>query len=130
MAGREMSGYPRYFTLAEASALLPDVRERLEQIKRLRAGLRELGRKLETAARGNGDAAASQEHFGKLVKDLEAAVTELHDRGIVLRDLDTGLIDFPSLREGQEIFLCYLLGEDQIGFWHGIDEGYAARKPL
>ena len=49
---------------------------------------------------------------------------------IVLRDLESGLIDFPSLREGREVYLCWIDGEDEIGFWHELEAGYAGRQPL
>ena len=51
-------------------------------------------------------------------------------RGIVLRDLDSGLIDFPSVRDGREIYLCWIDGEDDIEFWHDLDAGFAGRQPL
>ena len=55
---------------------------------------------------------------------------ELRERDLVLRDLDRGLVDFPALRDGQEIYLCWLEGEDEIGYWHAPDAGFAGRQPL
>lgn len=100
---------PRYFTLNEATAALPEV-ERL--IKTLRE-LRESSDNSETASR------------------LEReAVEQLEQIGCVVRDLDLGLVDFPAIAAGTEIFLCWRMGEDAIGYWHGTTEGYAGRKPL
>ena len=57
-------------------------------------------------------------------------VNRIQDSGVVVKDLDMGLVDFPSLLDGEEIYLCWKLGEDHIGFWHGIDEGFTGRKPI
>lgn len=131
MADRENpGGFARYFTLAEAAALLPEVRQRLERIRSLRVALRELGGTLEQKAQGNGDTSPSQRRFVELVAELERAIGDLHEQGIILRDPDAGLIDFPSVREGNAIFLCYRLDEDRIAFWHSMDEGFTGRKPL
>jgi hypothetical protein len=62
--------------------------------------------------------------------ELSRAVGELEAMDIVLRDLDRGLIDFPAIRDGHEIYLCWLLDEDEIGFWHEPDAGFAGRQPL
>ena len=60
---------------------------------------------------------------------LVEIVNRIQETGVLVKDLDIGLVDFPSLLEGEEIYLCWKLGEDQIAFWHGIDEGFAGRKP-
>ena len=57
-------------------------------------------------------------------------VNRIQETGVLVKDLDMGLVDFPSLVDGEEIYLCWKLGEDHIAFWHGIDEGFAGRKPL
>ena len=61
---------------------------------------------------------------------LVEIVNRIQDTGVLVKDLDVGLVDFPSLLEGEEIYLCWKLGEEHIAFWHGIDEGFAGRKPL
>ena len=61
---------------------------------------------------------------------LGEIVNRIQDSGVLVKDLEIGLIDFPSLLDGEEIYLCWKLGEDHIAFWHGIDEGFAGRKPL
>ncbi len=61
---------------------------------------------------------------------LRNALAELQDADVVLRDLDRGLVDFPALREGDEVYLCWVEGEPEIGFWHRPDAGYAGREPL
>jgi hypothetical protein len=61
---------------------------------------------------------------------LVEVVNRIQETGVLVKDLDIGLVDFPSLLEGEEIYLCWKLGEDHIAFWHGIDEGFTGRKPL
>ncbi|MCY3801826.1 MAG: DUF2203 domain-containing protein [Chloroflexi bacterium] len=131
MSQRGASGrFGRYFTLDDALTILPEIRGRLLQISRKRAELRGLAAELETTVRGNGQSQDAQPQFLKLVRELEGLVHEVQERGVIVRDLDTGLIDFPSIREGEEIFLCYRLGEETIEFWHGLEEGFPGRKPL
>ena len=131
MSERGASGrFGRYFTLDDALTILPEIRDRLERISRMRADIRELAAELETTVRGNGQSQETQPQFVKLVRELERLVGEVQERGVIVRDLDTGLIDFPSIRDGEEIFLCYRLGEETIEFWHGLEEGFPGRKPL
>jgi hypothetical protein len=61
---------------------------------------------------------------------MRSALAELQEQEIVLRDLDRGLVDFPALRDGREVYLCWIEGEDEIGFWHDLDAGYGGRQPL
>jgi hypothetical protein len=64
------------------------------------------------------------------VTRLEEIVSKIQETGCVVKDLDEGLVDFPSLIEGEEVYLCWKLGEEHIDFWHGVDEGFSGRKPL
>jgi hypothetical protein len=66
----------------------------------------------------------------KAAERLVEIVTHIQETGVLVKDLDIGLVDFPCLVDGEEIYLCWKLGEDHIAFWHGIDEGFAGRKPL
>jgi hypothetical protein len=65
-----------------------------------------------------------------IVDQMQADVAWLDERGIVLRDIATGLLDFPALAGGRQVWLCWRLGEDRIEYWHGTEEGFAGRKPL
>ena len=67
---------------------------------------------------------------GEAFVELQNGIADFDRRGIVLRDLDSGLIDFPSVRDGREIYLCWIDGEDDIGFWHELDAGFAGRQRL
>jgi hypothetical protein len=123
--------HTRHYSLEEASALLPRVAELLVKMRaaRDRLGDAEARQALDDAGGTNGGGQP-----GKLVSEgfleLREAMLELRDREIVLRDLDRGLVDFPSLRDGQEVYLCWEEGEPEIGFWHEPEAGFAGRQPL
>lgn len=100
------------FTRAEAEALLPKVRPLVEDLKRRKAAY---------------DRRAS----APVAREIEALVREIAELGAEVKDLDTGLVDFRTLRDGEEVYLCWRLGEgDRIGWWHPIEGGFAARRPL
>jgi hypothetical protein len=129
----------RHFTVAEANALLSTVRSVVERLVDRRRELRiELERQQElgeiTKSNGGGfnprlpaeiDAALQ-----KAAGDVSACIEQLTELGVQVKDLDSGLIDFPSLRDGAEILLCWQLGEDEIAWWHTLDRGFAGRRPL
>jgi hypothetical protein len=123
--------HDRHYTLEEARGELPWVRERLEALREARARLTdaEAREALMAASAGNGGGEPGKA-VGEAFVELRAGVAEFADRDIVLRDLDRGLIDFPSLREGREVYLCWIEGEDDVAFWHDLDAGYAGRQPL
>ena len=58
------------------------------------------------------------------------AIGEVQAMGVLVKDLDTGLVDFPATRDGEDILLCWQLGEDEVAYWHGLEDGYAGRQPL
>jgi hypothetical protein len=121
----------RHYSLDEASELLPWVAERLTRMRsaRDRLGDAEARAALTSAGQGNGGGRP-----GKVVSEafleLRETMLELHEREIVLRDLDRGLVDFPALRGGEEVYLCWEEGEPEIGFWHEPGAGFAGRRPL
>lgn len=123
--------HERHFTLAEAEDLLPRVEPMLLELRAQREQLTdtEAHEALAGAAPTNGGGEP-----GRAVGDAFLAVRrlllELQALGIVIRDIERGLIDFPSLREGREVYLCWELGEDGIAFWHELDTGFGGRRPL
>jgi hypothetical protein len=130
----------RYFTAEEANELLPEVRAATEELVEHRLAARAVAAKraqLVTRIAGNGGDFDPQEPR-ELEEDFEretAATAEAVDRlerlGVVVKDADRGLVDFPALREsGEEVLLCWQVGEDEIAYWHGLEEGFAGRKPL
>jgi hypothetical protein len=123
--------HARHYSPEEAQAALPRVAELLETLRgaSARLGDREARDALGEAAPGNGGGEP-----GRTVSEgflaLREAMLELREREIVLRDLGRGLVDFPALREGREVYLCWEEGEPEIAFWHEPDAGFAGRRPL
>lgn len=123
--------HDRHYTLEQARAELPWVAQQLEAMRdaRKRLGDADARRALAGASPGNGGGRPGK-HVGEAFVELQAGVTEMAQREIVLRDLDRGLIDFPAIRDGREVYLCWLDGEADIAFWHDIDEGIKGRQAL
>jgi hypothetical protein len=123
--------HSRHYSLEEASELLPWVQEQLVRLRSARDRLGDAEAREALAAAGGGNGGG---HAGKVVSEgfleLRGAMLELREREIVLRDLDRGLIDFPSLRGDREVYLCWEEGEPEIGFWHDPGAGFAGRRPL
>jgi hypothetical protein len=123
--------HSRHYTLEQATALLPRVQELIEVMRaaRDRLGDREAREALAEAGPGNGGGAPGRT-VSEGFLELRGSMLELRERDLVLRDLDRGLVDFPALRDGHEVYLCWLEGEDEIGFWHEPEAGFAGRQPL
>jgi hypothetical protein len=127
----EEPGHARHYTLEEANAALPKVRELIEALRSAseRLGDREAREALSEASPGNGGGDA-----GKTVSEgfvaMREAMLELRGLEVVLRDLQRGLVDFPALRDGHEVYLCWEEGEDEIGWWHEPEAGFGGRRPL
>jgi hypothetical protein len=129
----------RYFTPSEANELLVKVRPLAESLVQHRQGMRvaaERRARLTARIAGNGGDLDPQEP-GELDEQFQReshAVTQAAERlerlGVLVKDLDSGLVDFPALHEGEEVLLCWQVGEDEVAHWHGVDEGFAGRKPL
>jgi hypothetical protein len=123
--------HDRHYTLEEARAQLPWVAERLVAMREARERLTdtEARRALASGSPTNGGGSPGKQ-VGEAFLELQATMADLDEREIVLRDLDRGLIDFPAIRDGQEVYLCWVDGEPDIGFWHELDAGYAGRREL
>jgi hypothetical protein len=127
-----------YFTREEAEALLPQITIVLRNIQQSRKALQEDEEALNTLrlqAMGNGHhlherIMTLQKAVGTHAKLLQKLLVELHALGCELKDPDMGLIDFLSQRNGQEIYLCWYLGEERINYWHYLHTGFAGRQPL
>jgi hypothetical protein len=101
-----------HFTRGEAEALLPRLRPLLEDLRRRKATY-------------------DERPSAPVAREIEALLAEVAELGVEVKDLDRGLIDFPALRDGEEVYLCWRLGEgDRVGWWHTLEGGFAARRPL
>ena len=127
---------PRLFTYEEASALIPVLRPMLRSIQEQKRELDKLRLKLEPyteAMRTNGhatEAAQLEIKLRNLANSIRAAVTGIQDLGVEMKDLDMGLVDFLAQRNGRIIYLCWMVDEPQIDFWHELDTGIAGRELL
>jgi hypothetical protein len=125
--------HARHYTLEQASAARTWVAERVHWIRDARARLVALGARAGDAI-ATLDPQAGGSYPGREVArplvELSRAIGELEAVDVVLRDVDRGLIDFPTIRDGEEVYLCWLLDEQEIGFWHAPDAGFAGRQPL
>jgi hypothetical protein len=121
----------RHYTLEQANAALGWVGERIEQLRSAREGLNDEEARAALAEAGPTNGGGTP---GRVVSDaflaMRTALVELQEMEVVLRDLERGLVDFPSIRDGREVFLCWEEGEDEIGFWHDLEAGYGGRRPL
>ena len=129
----------RYFTLDEATATLRELRPVAERMVELHQALEDAATRratLRETVAGNGgglvptEIAEADAEVEQLRAALGAAVAKIQSEGVEVKDLGLGLLDFPALRDDDEILLCWHVGEDEIRFWHGRDEGFAGRKPL
>jgi hypothetical protein len=131
---------PKRFTLAEAQTLIPRVDRLLRDAIARKATYDETEREIHSfqervmmmggvavdrdralGARSRRDEAAAQ---------LRSAIEEVQEIGCLIKDLDSGLIDFPTTYHGNEVYLCWKLGESRIEYWHGVDEGFRGRKRI
>jgi hypothetical protein len=117
------------YTVDQANALLPELRERLERIRIARQRLIRSGRRISERVASDGGGVEGTDWF-EAQRELRHEIVWLSERDIALRDPETGLLDFPGEREGEEIWLCWRLGEDRVGWWHPLESGFLSRKPL
>jgi len=121
----------RLFTPQEAIRLLPDVRVKLKQImerKKVADSLRDEVERFSLVGFEVPDSKRKTDQLDAIVKDLMTQVAELEDLGVKLRDIDTGLLDFPARRFGEVVYLCWKYGEQTIEYWHTANEGFGSRK--
>ena len=129
----------RLFTLEEANQLVPWLEatfQRLvpaqEELTALQSRLLVLQRQRSSngASSSQSEVTQVQQEQDRLGQRFEESIREITNQGILVRDVARGLVDFPSIREGREVYLCWIGGEEQIEFWHETDRGFAHRQPL
>ena len=123
---------PRYFTLPQANETLNLIRPLMDELQSIRQTILknqpDAWPAIEKAAGNGGNRALSN-----MVQDFEALdqlVHQIQDLGVLVKDINLGLLDFPALREGQEVYLCWQYGEGEIGYWHEVEAGFAGRQPI
>ncbi len=131
---------PRLFNLIEAESLLPEIelamREAVERKPRFQAAEAELQAYIRRINMLGGSVVNVQKvaelHSRRqvAVNELKEPLQRIQQHGVEVKDLDSGLVDFPTRYRGRTVYLCWKLGEEHIGFWHSTDEGFAGRKPI
>jgi hypothetical protein len=120
----------RLYTVEEANAMLPDLRERLGRIRETRQVLLRGAKLVRERVAADGGGASGGREYWQAQAALKAEIERLASENIVLRDPETGLVDFPGEREGRRVWLCWLPGEDRVGHWHELEAGFIGRRPL
>jgi len=125
------SQYSKHYTVAEARALLPEVRRWLDDLDRCADRLKTLDKRVAALlAEGRDAGGKSVNELIKTLAECREILMEFHQRQIQVKDLKRGLIDFPSVREGREVFLCWERDEEDIEYWHDLETGYSGRERL
>jgi len=123
--------YRTHYTLEEARALLPQVRKWLEELDAHRVELIRYDEQLNEAREGDSDLGGALVHsWDRLLVEVRSLLLQFSRRDIEIKDLERGLIDFPAVIDGREVFLCWEKAEDDIEFWHDLDTGYAGRVKI
>ena len=131
---------PRYFTFEQASRILPEVEHLIRDALFLKAEYQQAEKSIEEHSRkiammggtrvNPAAVLAMREKRGRSAQRLQESMAKIQEMGCLVKDLDIGLLDFPTLLNGQEVYLCWRLGETKIEFWHGIQEGFQGRRPI
>jgi hypothetical protein len=131
---------PKRFTLREAQSLIPSVDPLLRQAIDTKCRYAEAEQAIRSFSErillmggivvDRRRAADVRQRRDRAAEDLRGLIDNVQELGCVIKDLDTGLIDFPTLFRGREVYLCWKLGESSIAWWHGTDEGFAGRKAI
>ena len=131
---------PRYFTLAEARAALPVVGRSIREAVQAKAHYMEAEKAIQDLVQRilmmggiNVDtvkAEAWKAQYDSNAQTLKNSMERIEDLGVLVKDLDIGLVDFPTLFRGEEVYLCWRMDEDDIDHWHGVNEGFNGRRPI
>lgn len=130
---KDLTNMGVYFTPQDVNRVLPEIQKQFSQIILLRNKVISLQEDLQKMANEGSrfsNFIAKKQELNRAVSRLYKEIEELEKRGIMIKSVDDGLLDFPSLRFDEEVWLCWKYGESEIKFWHGRDEGFMGRKPL
>jgi hypothetical protein len=123
--------FKKHYTLEEARALLPQVREWLKHLDHFRQQLGKSDKRLDTLMQDGRDAGGTLVNdWVRTMADFQSVLDEFQRREIFIKDIERGLLDFPAIMGGKEVFLCWEKDEEDIEFWHDLDSGYAGREKI
>ena len=123
----------RYFTIGEANHLIPQIQgmvERLRQGQQRLRGHRPTAEASAQKAAGNGGGSDAGAYLADYSRTIAHSLAQLQALGVLVKDIEQGLIDFPHWRDGREVYLCWKYGEERISHWHETDSGFSGRQPL
>lgn len=122
----------RVFSLFEANQLIPQLQSHLSTIQECKAILirtrEEVSRASANASLGGGTTVGAR--YVKSLQDISTNLHAIHELGVVVKDIDLGLCDFPHIRNGRVVYLCWKLGESEVRWWHEVTSGYKERCPI
>ena len=124
--------YKKHFSVGEANQLVPQFTQYFDQIFTLHENMKKDRREKEQMTQSlskNGGWSKSAEYLDNSFK-VSKIIDKILSTGAVVKDLQRGLVDFPHISEGKEIFLCWQVGENEVKFWHDLESGYSGRQPL
>ena len=123
--------FQKHYTREEARALLPQLKDWLQQLDHWRERHEVLDKRVtQLASDGQDKGGAAVQDLVTCISKTQQLLREFEKREILIKDPDRGLVDFPAIIGGREVFLCWERGEDDVEHWHDIDSGYAGREPL
>ncbi len=123
--------FEKHYTREEANALLPQIRQWLERLNRLRTDLERFDKRLSgMTEQGNDIGGATVNNWIRALADMQETLAEFQRREIFIKDIERGLLDFPALIGGREVFLCWESDEDHVEFWHDLESGFGGRERL
>jgi hypothetical protein len=123
--------FKKHYTREEANALLPEIRRWLQQLNQAQRGLEKIEKRLSgMTATGNDVGGELVNQRVRSMADIKDVLAEFQEREIVIKDIERGLIDFPAIVGGKEVFLCWEQDEEAVDFWHDLETGYAGRERL
>ena len=123
--------FKKHYTREEANALLPQIRQWLAQLNRLREDLQRCEKRLSgLTGQGNDIGGETVNNWIRSLADTQALLAEFQRREIFIKDLERGLLDFPAIIGDKEVFLCWEQDEEDIEFWHDLDTGFSGRERL
>ena len=124
---------PDQFTLDEANALIPWLAEKFQNLNLVRQEYVSIQERMNDPRINSGNEIEVSElksTSDQLARQLEEGVEEILDQGIIVRDISLGLVDFPSLRDNRDIYLCWIGGEVRVDYWHEVNQGFSHRQPI
>jgi len=123
--------FQKHYTREEATALLPEIRQWLQRLNELRQQLEKADKRVGSMMSGGDDIGGDQvNRWIRIMAEMQEVLLQFQRREIQVKDMERGLVDFPAIIGGREVFLCWEQDEEDVEFWHDLDTGYSGRERL